>query len=158
MRNPIPVTALVLLSACTPGREGACPDGWYRDAAGLCRVDDGDAPPGDDDDAGPALLFPDDGEWSGGGIEFEVSAGGTWIEVSFADYGSCSNGGCSASAHSTCGSCGASIDNDEGEASFDQDSMGCHGTFTSATTASGTCSDWSDCGCTMSRSWSASLD
>ncbi len=106
---------------------------------------------------GPCALHPQDGNWSGNGIKFTVSGGGTHIDISSADYGSCSNGGCSTSSSTSCGSCDSSIKNKSGSATFSDSSMGCKGTFTSATTASGTCSTYSDgCGCSMSHSWTAS--
>lgn len=98
-------------------------------------------------------VVPQDGVWSGTNITFTVSGGGTSVEVTYADYGRCSNGGCSVSSERTCGSCSTSI----GDASFNDSSMGCRGTFDSGTSASGICNDFNfSCECLMTRSWSAS--
>lgn len=143
-------------------RDGDCDDqdsnrnpGAEEDCDGSVDQDcDGDVPSEDDE----CVIFPQDGSWSSSGISFTVTDGGTYLYVTYADYGSCSSGGCSTSSHSECGagSCETSIDNSTGGHNFSE--MGCYGTFDSETTASGTCSKHSDsCGCTMSNSWTASI-
>ena len=42
---------------------------------------------------GGAVLYPQDGSWCGANISFTVSGGGTSVNVTHAEYGSCSNGG-----------------------------------------------------------------
>jgi len=161
------ITFSVVFSACQQVPEGDCPTGWERGYDDLCWLleDDGPAPGetwtfGDDDDdddngggdSGP--IIPMDGTWSGDGVVFEVSGGGSWVSVTAADYGSCGTGGCTSSGSATCGSgCETSISSDSTEAWFDESSMGCSATFDSPTSVSGTCSDWSDCGCTMSHTF-----
>ena len=106
--------------------------------------------------AAPEVIYPQSGSWCGDGIEFEVSDGGAVINISYADYGSCSNGGCSSESYVTCEDCPGDIDNEPGEAVFDQSSPNCEGIFDSSTSASGKCSKSSDCGCTMTNYWEAS--
>ena len=143
-----------------PDCDDEAPDvnpGMEEDCDGFLDLDcDGEA---GGDDLECQLIFPEDGSWSGTGIDFTVSGGGTVVTVTYAAYGSCSVGGCSSSGSASCGGgCATGIDVEIDGTTFHSGAMGCSGTFTSPTTATGSCSDWSSgCGCTMSRSWSASI-
>ena len=140
---------------CDDGDPGTNP-GVDEDCDGFDDLDcDGDLP-ADDMDCG---VLPEGGSWSGSGIAFTVSSSGGSLYITHANYGSCGSGGCNTSSQANCGAggCVGLIEVDQDGTSFSVPSMGCSGAFTSDTTATGSCSKYSStCGCTMSRSWSAS--
>lgn len=94
-----------------------------------------------------------DGKWKGQNISFSVMLSGTFVFVHDLDYTSCTRGGCTDTASLTnCHTCNVAI---KGGA-FSIPKHHIQGTFTSATTASGTASEEGDfCGCTMKINWTA---
>jgi hypothetical protein len=143
--------------------EGDCDDAHsqtnpdqYEDCDGSDDLDCDGQVGADDIECG---VTPETGSWSGNYIDFTVTGGGTSLYVTYANFGSCSNGGCTTtSSTATCGAggCSANISIGPAGTTFSVASMGCTGTFTSDTTAAGTCSDYTSCGCTATRSWTAS--
>lgn len=142
---------------CSEAPDHAAPCGSggasAQGGAGGAGAQGGDVPDASYD--GPPL-FPQDGHWSGVGISFSVSGGGTLMAITLADYGTCTVDDCYASDSTTCGNCETPITAMPGHAVFEDVTLGCSGIFDSDITAYGTCQKLDEqCQCTLSRSWTA---
>ena len=110
------------------------------------------------------FLYPADGTWQSGDakIVFKVEYGGTWLEMTSAFLGSCTDelNGCSINGGSVQETMQGEIFNSYGQSSFYLSTArgNCWGTFDTESTARGTCAAYSEtCFCDASYEWTASL-